>query len=93
MNTALHALSALLPLVDTTPAAPPGADSLLTVVKWVAWIASIMGVLGLIIVGGMMAIKNRRGVGMEAASSLGWVIAGLIIVSSAGAIVGTFLSI
>ena len=93
MNTAMHALSALLPLLDVTPTPPPGADSILRVVKYVAWIAAIMGVLGLMIVGGVMAVKNRRGEGAEAASSLGWVIAGLIVVSSAGAIVGTFLSI
>ena len=93
MNTAMHALSALLPLLDVTPTPPPGADSMLRVVKYVAFIDAILCVIGLMIVGGVMAIKNRRGEGMEAASSLGWVVAGMIVSGSAGAIVGTFLSI
>lgn len=93
MNTAMHALSALLPLLDVTPTPPPGSDSILTVVKYIAWIVAIMCVVGLMIVGGVMAVKNRRGEGAEAASSLGWVVAGMIVSGSAGAIVGTFLSI
>ena len=93
MNTAMRALSALLPLLDVTPTPPPGADSLLRVVTYVAFIDAILCALGLMIVAGVMAVKNRRGEGMEAASSLGWVVAAMIISGSAGAIVGTFLSI
>lgn len=89
MNTTMHALSALLPLVDTTPTALPSEDSLLTMVKWFGWIATILGAIGLIACAVAMNTGDRRSANEEAAEGLGWLLALLIFVVS----VGTFLSI
>ena len=93
MNTTMHALSALLPLVDTTPTTLPSEDPLLTMLKWFGWIATTLGVIGLAACAIAMAIENRRSANEEAAISLGWLLALMILISSVGGIVGKFLSI
>lgn len=59
MNTAMHALSALLPLVDTTPTVLPSEDSLLTMVMWHGGIILAIGVISLIACVISMAIDPR----------------------------------
>lgn len=77
--------------IDVDPAAPPGSGKFLTVLGWASWIITGLGVLGVMLVGAMMFFSNRRGEGGEAAKSLGWVFGGLIIVSTASAIVAVLL--
>lgn len=57
------------------------------------WIGIICGVLGLIMVGGMIALHNKRGPGDggEAVEKVGWVIAGVLIVVSAPIIIRQFV--
>lgn len=93
MNTLTIASAALLAGVpNPTPEAPPGADGLLMVLNWLAWIALAMGVVGFIITGMMMMLQNsgRMGGGGESAGRLGWVMAGCIVVASAGGLVAMF---
>ena len=80
----IHVLSAIA--VD--PAQPPGTEGIQTIIGWVAWIATALGVVGIIIVGITMFFQNRRGEGGEAAGKLGWVLAGLVLITAASAIVG-----
>ena len=82
MNTTMYALSALLPLVDTTPTALPSEDSLLTIVKWFGCIATILGAIGLIACAVAMNTGDRRSANEEAAEGLGWLLALLIFVVS-----------
>ena len=79
-----HVLSAIA--VD--PAQPPGTEGIQTIIGWFAWIATALGVVGIIIVGITMFFQNRRGEGGEAAGKLGWVLAGLVLITAASAIVG-----
>ncbi|QOR45473.1 TrbC/VirB2 family protein [Trueperella pecoris] len=78
----------LLMDIAVNPEQPPGTEKVFTVINWVAWVGTALGVLGIIIVGITMLFQNRRGEGGEAAGKLGWVLAGLILISSASAIVG-----
>lgn len=77
--------------IDVTPEAPPGSDSILKVLGWGAWIGSALGIGGIMIVAVMMFKSNRRGEGGESATALGWVLAGLILFSAAGAVAGILL--
>ncbi len=78
--------------IDVTPQAPPGSDKVLTVLGWVAWIIFAICIIAVMLVGARMAFTNRRGEGSEAASSLGWVMGGLVLVSVASAITGALLT-
>lgn len=73
---------------DPAPIAPPGSDKFINVMAWGKWVALAIAVLGLFVAGGMMAINSRRGEGSEHAGRLGWVLVGVIVISSGGAIVG-----
>lgn len=57
------------------------------------WIGIICGVLGLIMIGGMIALHNKRGPGDggEAVEKVGWSIAGVLIVVSAPMIIKQFV--
>ena len=89
----MYALSALLPLMDTTPTALPSEDSLLTIVKWFGCIATILVAIGLIACAVAMNTGDRRSANEEAAEGLAWLLALLIFVVAVGGIVGKFLSI
>ncbi|MET7074244.1 hypothetical protein ABZS16_04475 [Trueperella pyogenes] len=78
----------LLMDIAVNPEQPPGTEKVLTVINWAAWVGTALGVLGIIIVGITMLFHNRRGEGGDAAGKLGWVLAGLILISSASTIVG-----
>lgn len=80
MNTAMHALSALLPLVDTTPTTLPSEDSLLTIVTWCGGIILAIGVTSLIACVISMAIEDPRGESTEAIATLVCIPAILILV-------------
>lgn len=73
---------------DPAPIAPPGSDKFINIMAWAKWVALAIAVLGLIAAGAMMAINSRRGEGSEHAGRLGGVLAGVIVIASAGAIVG-----
>lgn len=70
MNTTMHALSALLPLVDTAPTVLPSEDSLLTMVMWYGGIILAIGVISLIACVISMAIDDPRGECTEAIATL-----------------------
>lgn len=78
----------VLSAIAVDPAQPPGTEGILTIIGWVAWVATALGVVGIIIVGITMFFQNRRGEGGEAAGKLGWVLAGLVLITAASAIVG-----
>ncbi|WP_270973910.1 TrbC/VirB2 family protein [Trueperella pyogenes] len=78
----------VLSAIAVDPAQPPGTEGIQTIIGWVAWIATALGVVGIIIVGITMFFQNRRGEGGEAAGKLGWVLAGLVLITAASAIVG-----
>lgn len=59
MNTAMYALSALLPLMDTTPTVLPSEDSLLRIVTWWGGIILVLVVASLIACVISMAIDPR----------------------------------
>lgn len=79
MNTAMHAMSALLPLMDTTPTTLPSEDSLLTIVTWCGGIILAIGVTSLIAGIISMAI-DPRGESTEALATLVCIPAILILV-------------
>ncbi|MDK6400911.1 hypothetical protein QP426_07255 [Pauljensenia sp. UMB1235] len=70
MNTAMYALSALLPLVDTTPTVLPSEDSLLWIVTWWGGIILALVVTSLIACVISMAIDDPRGECTEAIATL-----------------------
>lgn len=78
----------ILTAIEYDPAQPPGTEGIQTIIGWVAWVATALGVVGIIGVGITMFFQNRRGEGGEAAGKLGWVLAGLVLVTAASAIVG-----
>lgn len=78
----------VLSAIAVDPAQPPGTEGIQTIIGWLAWIATALGVAGIIIVGVTMFFQNRRGEGGEAAGKLGWVLAGLVLITAASAIVG-----
>ena len=78
----------VLSAIAVDPAQPPGTGGIQTIIGWLAWIATALGVVGIIIVGVTMFFQNRRGEGGEAAGKLGWVLAGLVLITAASAIVG-----
>ena len=80
MNTTMYALSALLPLVDTTPTTLPSEDSLLTVVMLHGGIILAIGVTSLIAYVISMAIDDPRGECTEAIATLVGIPAILILV-------------
>lgn len=78
----------LLRAISVDPTQPPGTGGIQTIIGWVAWVATALGVVGIIVVGITMLFQNRRGEGGEAAGKLGWVLAGLVVITAASAIVG-----
>ena len=66
----MYALSALLPLVDTTPTVLPSEDSLLRIVTWWGGIILALVVTSLIACVISMAIDDPRGECTEAIATL-----------------------
>ncbi|MGL5828621.1 MAG: hypothetical protein ACRC0L_03505 [Angustibacter sp.] len=71
---------------------PPGFDKFTLIMGWAKWIGLGILVLALMFAGVRMALGNRRGEGGEHASSLGWVLGGVLIVSASAALVGALAS-
>lgn len=71
---------------------PPGFEKFTTIMGWGKWIALGLLVMALIFAGVRMAISNRRGEGGEHAAAIGWVLGGVLVVSSAFAVVGFLAS-
>ena len=80
-----------LPMVEVTPTEPPGMGGLKKSMGWAMFIAGVICVVALIAIGASIAIRARNGDGMEASTSLIWVIVGMVIIGSAGTIVGSFI--
>ena len=74
-------LPSLLPLQlpDPDPVQPPGTEGFNDVMGWGKWVALGVLVMALIFAGVRMGIGNRRGEGGEHASSIGWVLGGVLI--------------
>lgn len=85
-------------LADVVPNPSPKAidglmDKINDLLGNAMWIGIICGVLGLIMIGGMIALHNKRGPGDggEAVEKVGWSIAGVLIVVSAPMIIKQFV--
>lgn len=78
-------------LPNVTPQAPPGSGKILTIIGWASWIVTVMGIAAIFAVAGYMMFRNDRGEGSNAQSKLGYVLAGLILISAASAIVGVIV--
>ena len=70
------------------PKPPPGAERILDVLAWAKWLGLAIAVLGITVVGIRMVIAHRSGQGAGHLGSLGWVVAGTILIASAVSIVG-----
>lgn len=93
MTGALYtAISYLGLLPDPDPAQPPGTEGITTLLGWLKWVALIVCLAGLVIAGAMMAINSRRGEGGEHAGRIGMALAGVIVISAAGAIIGFLIA-
>ena len=89
-----HLLAGLATAALPTPCAerPPGTEALGTVLNWVFWIALFACLLSLIMVGAQVALAHRRGEGLEHASGIAKVIAGIIIITGASGFVNLLLN-
>ena len=67
---------------------PPGTEGLVTIMGWAKWVALAVLVVALIAAGVMFAVRARRGDGAEGVGHVGMVLAGVIVVSAAGTLVG-----
>jgi len=79
---------------DSDPKAPKGLEEIFG--DWIGygkWIILGAGVFGLLICAGMMILgrRNRSQMAADGATGIPWVIAGLIVASSAATIVGIVL--
>lgn len=87
MNTLLNFYNALSLLPDPDPVQPPGTTGITSILGWLKWVALIVCIAGIIIAGALMAVQSRRGEGGEHAGRIGMALAGVIVVSGAGALV------
>ena len=71
--------------------APPGSQGVVTIVSWVAWVAVALCVVGVIAAGVGMLFAGRRGDGGEHVKTLGYVLAGSIVIGGASALVGALV--
>jgi hypothetical protein len=84
-------LTAIVPLkIPGDPAIkqPPGTQGINDVMGWAKWIALAVCILGLVVAGALMAIQSRRGEGSEHVGKIGMALAGVVVISAAGSLVG-----
>lgn len=67
--------------------AGPGAAGITSVLGDVMWVSIVIAVVSLVILGGMMAVRMRRGDGIAAAGRIGLVLAAVVLISGASALV------
>jgi len=72
-------------------AAAPGAGHIETILGYVTWIGFAVAIMSLIWLGGLVAARIRAGEGIAAAGRIGAVLAGVLILSSASALVAKVL--
>ncbi|KAF4410150.1 MULTISPECIES: hypothetical protein [Streptomyces] len=72
------------PVRDAPPELTEKVDTVLGIV---AWVGTAAGVAGVLITGAMMSMSLRRGEGSEHLGRLGMVLAGCVLVTSAGPLV------
>lgn len=90
--SAYHASRIVTAIPNPDPVQPPGTDSFTTIMGWAKWVALIILVLCLIGAGAMMGINSRRGEGSETLTWVMRILAGAIVVSAAGTIIGFVVS-
>ena len=84
--------SALLPLIDVTPTAPPGvSEKISLVLGWLAWGGGAVAILGFIAAGVMVMLSNNSGQSNEASRYVARVAIGAVIVTAAAAL-GQFIT-
>lgn len=90
VTQALTDVTAILPadLPNPQPVQPPGTGKISDVMGWAKWVALVICILGLIGAGAMMAINHRRGESGEHVGKLGWILAGVIVISGATSLIG-----
>ena len=91
--TIINASAALVPAISVAPVAPPGSEKLITGLGYVMWAVSGACVLGILLLGGKMALSavsshGGHGVG----KGLGFVLGAMVLIGSAAALVGAFLT-
>lgn len=67
--------------------APPGSGQFIKVMGWAKWLSLGILVVALIFAGARMGLRNRSGDGGEHGAAIGWTLGGVIVVSSAFALV------
>jgi type IV secretory pathway VirB2 component (pilin) len=87
----VHAVSAIAPMAPYC--LPADATNALDTAKfWTQLIAVALAVVALILIGIGMFFSSRRGDGGEMMKSLGWWIAGVVLIGAASGIVSIFLN-
>ena len=77
----------------TVDASTPGTFSapILTILSYITWIGLAIAVISAIALGAMVALKMRRGEGMQAVGKFGLIMGGVILVSGASSLVAGIL--
>lgn len=76
----------------TSASSQPISPEVLTLASYLWWIGLAVGILAVIAVGARMVLSLRSGDGSAAFGRLGWVFAGILILSSASSVTGLFLT-
>lgn len=78
---------------STVDSSAPGAFSapVLTILSYITWVGLAVAVISAIVLGAMVALKMRRGEGMQAVGKFGLVMAGVILISSSSSLVAGLL--
>ena len=71
---------------------PPGSESFTTILDYVTYAGLVIAVLSLIALGALVAVRMRRGAGLQNLGALGAVFAGVLLISAASAIVARILA-
>lgn len=92
MNTTLTILQSM-PLVDTTPEAPPGTSQIATVIKWAAWAVAMLCFLGFLGGCGYLAVGALTGRETHGLKAIGAALVAAVLLGAAGAIVGSVANV
>ena len=72
-------------------AAAPAAGNITTVLGYVMWISLIVAVVALMLLGGLVAVRQRTGDGIAAVGRVGLVLAAVVLVAGSSALVAGLL--
>lgn len=76
---------------DPAPIQPPGMESFSTALGWIKWIGFALAGVGIIFVAIRMFFSSRRGEGGEHVGSLGWILAGVILIGGGASLVSALM--